>query len=105
MTNFEQDLLNSGFTTKELFYLNKNVSRYGSTLQDVIHELGKRFIIVLSISAAVVISFMLLLMFAAPYNIISGGIALTIVLVIAWFFQPPVVTYKAWRFRKSVNQF
>ncbi len=101
MSNIETQLLESGFTVKELAYLNRNISRYGSSLLEVVLELGKRFIMVLCITAAVALIFLALLFFAEHYNIVSGGISLFIVLIIAWFFQPPIIAYKAWRFRKK----
>lgn len=102
MSNFETELLNSGFTPKELNFLNKNISRYGSSLQDVVLELGKRFIVALGISVCVALVFFSLILFAEKYNVISGGISLVVVLLITWFFQPPVITYKAWRYRKQI---
>jgi len=101
MTGFEKDLIESGFTARELYYLNKNIERYGSSLQNVVIELGKRFKVVLGITLGVTLMFIALLAFAARHNIISGGISLVIVLLITWFFQPPVITYKAWRFKKQ----
>lgn len=101
MTGFEKDLIKSGFTEKELYYLNKNIERYGSSLQSVVNELGNRFRVVLGITLGITLMFIALIAFAARHNIISGGISLAIVLLIAWFFQPPVVTYKAWRFKKQ----
>ena len=101
MNNIETQLLESGFTVKELAYLNRNISRYGSSLLEVVLELGKRFIMVLFLTAVVALIFLALLFFAEHYNIVSGGISLYIVLVIVWFFQPPVSTYKAWRYRKK----
>ncbi len=61
MNNIETQLLESGFTVKELAYLNRNVSRYGSSLLEVVLELGKRFIMVLCITAAVALIFSALL--------------------------------------------
>ena len=99
MTSFEMELLESGFTAKDLNYLHKNISRYGSSLREVVLELGKRFAMVLGISAGVSLVFLALVLFAERHNIISGGISLIIVLLITWFFQPPIITYKAWRYR------
>ncbi|WP_156123968.1 hypothetical protein [Enterobacter sp. Bisph1] len=50
MTSFETELLESGFTQKDLSYLNNNISRYGSTLREVVEELGQRFVMVLCIT-------------------------------------------------------
>ncbi|MGS3630298.1 hypothetical protein ACLFKX_15110 [Enterobacter hormaechei] len=61
MSNIETQLLESGFTVKELAYLNRNISRYGSSLLEVVLELGKRFIMVLCITAAVALIFLALL--------------------------------------------
>lgn len=101
MTNIETQLLEAGFTVKEIAYLNRNINRYGSSLLEVVLDLGKRFILVLCITAAVALIFLALLFFAEQYNIVSGGISLFIVLMIVWFFQPPLITYKAWRYRKK----
>lgn len=101
MVNLETELLKSGFTAKELSYLKKNISRFGSSLQDVVLELSNRFRMVISITAGAVILFISLLLFAAQHNVISGGVSLVVVLLITWFFQPPVITYKAWRYRKK----
>ncbi len=57
MNNIETQLLESGFTVKELAYLNRNISRYGSSLLEVVLELGKRFIMVLCITATVALIF------------------------------------------------
>lgn len=101
MTDIEAQLLEEGFTGKDLAYLKRNISRYGSSLLEVVLDLGKRFIMVMSITAAVALIFLALLFFAEPYNVVSGGISLSIVLIIVWFFQPPIITYKAWRYRKK----
>ncbi|MEM5588104.1 hypothetical protein JFN84_25005 [Enterobacter hormaechei subsp. xiangfangensis] len=61
MNNIETQLLESGFTVKELAYLNRNISRYGSSLLEVVLELGKRFIMVLCITATVALIFLALL--------------------------------------------
>lgn len=98
MTNIETQLLNAGFTVRELAYLNRNINRYGSSLLEAVLELGKRFTIVVGITGAVALIFLALLFFAEHYNLVSGSISLFIVLIIAWFFQPPVITYKAWRY-------
>lgn len=87
MNNIETQLLESGFTVKELAYLNRNISRYGSSLLEVVLELGKRFIMVLCITATVALIFWRFF-FAEHYNIVSGGISLFIVLIIARFFNP-----------------
>lgn len=101
MTNLEKDLLKSGFTAKELGLLKRNVERYGSSLQEVVLELGNRFRMVISITLGVVILFMALVLFSERHNIISGGVSLVIVLLITWFFQPPIITFKAWRYKKK----
>jgi len=101
MTNLETELLKSGFTAKEVGHLKRNVERYGSSLLEVVLELGNRFRMVISITIGVMILFAALVLFSEQHNIISGGVSLVIVLLITWFFQPPVITYKAWRYRKK----
>ncbi|MDV5354854.1 hypothetical protein HF650_02020 [Kosakonia sp. SMBL-WEM22] len=99
MIEFEKELIESGFTTRELSYLKKNIDRYGSSLQRVVMELSNRFRVVMGITLVATVVFIALIAFAARHNIISGGVSLVIVSLIAWFFQPPVITYKAWRFQ------
>lgn len=72
MNNIETQLRESGFTVKELAYLNRNISRYGSSLLEVVLELGKRFIMVLCITAAVALIFLALL-FSLNITILFPG--------------------------------
>jgi hypothetical protein len=72
MNNIETQLLESGFTVKELAYLNRNISRYGSSLLEVVLELGKRFIMVLFLTAVVALIFLALL-FSLSITILFPG--------------------------------
>ncbi len=40
MIGFEKELIEPGFTAKELCYLKKNIDRYGSSLQSVVMSLA-----------------------------------------------------------------
>ncbi len=99
MIGFEKELIESGFAAKELCYLKKNIARYGSSLQSVVMELSNRFRVVVGITLGAALIFIALIAFATRYNIISGGVLLVTGLLIVWFFQPPVITYKLWRFQ------
>ncbi|MBS5775029.1 hypothetical protein [Kosakonia sp. 1610] len=99
MIEFEKELIESGFTERELCYFKKNIDRHGSSLQSVVIELSNRFRVIVGITFGATVIFIALIAFAARHNIISGGVSLVIGLLIAWFSQPPVIMYKAWRFQ------
>jgi len=102
--DFEAELRQSGFTAKELQYLRRHSARFGGSLREVIVELANRFRMVISVSAGAVVLFLAVALFRESGQLISTGIALLLMLLVVWFFQPPVITYKAWRYRKQKRQ-
>ncbi|MGP3593907.1 hypothetical protein [Vagococcus sp. WN89Y] len=98
--DFEAALVKSGFSAKEIQYLHRNVPRYGRTVQDVVFELANRFRMVISVSVGAVVLFVAVILFGQPNQVVSAGVSLLLMLLVVWFFQPPVICFKAWRYRK-----
>lgn len=104
MNKLEAELVQSGFTAKELHYLHKNAARFGSSLQAAVVELANRFRMVISVTAGAAVLFLVVMIFGKSNQLISAGLALLLMLLVVWFFQPPVLAYKAWRYRKAVQK-
>jgi len=45
--------------------------------------------------------FFILLVFGSAQSVIPGALGLACGAAVAAFSQPPVITYKAWRFRRA----
>lgn len=101
MTINEQTLLNSGFTQKDVLKLNRYQKNNQLTLDKVISDLSKRFQSALLLTSGLLLVYIITLFIASRENIISMGIALLVALAITWFFQPPVLAWKSWQFRKK----
>lgn len=97
----EETLLKSGFTKRDVLKLNRYRKNNDLTLDNVIIDLAKRFKSALLVTSGLVLVYIITLLFAARENIISMGVALLVALVITWFFQPPVLAWKSWQFRKK----
>lgn len=104
MANFEAELIKAGFTEKELHYLKRNVARFGGSLQSAVIELANRFRMVISVTAGAAVLFLAVALFREGNQIISAGVALLLMLLVVWFFQPPMIAYKAWRYRKAAQK-
>lgn len=95
-------LLASGFTESELQKLQKNIDNYGGTMEDVIKDLAKRFKVAVFILFFMAALFTYALLFSSLDEIISLGLALLIAAFLVIFIQPPLISYKSWRFY-SIN--
>ena len=96
----EETLMRAGFTSRELGRI-KNISqRSGDTLDKAISDLARRFIIAAVAVTFFLMVFFVLLVFGSPQSAIPGAIGLACGAAVAAFSQPPVITYKAWRFRR-----
>lgn len=100
----EEALLRSGFTHTDLKKLKNYLIKDELTLDIVIGDLSKRFQAVIGLIATILVVYALVLTLASRENVISVGIALLVALVIIWFFQPPILAYKAWIFRRKYNK-
>ena len=94
----EEALLRSGFTSAELQKIKNNVESYGGTLGEAIQDLANRFRIVLWVFYGCAIMFMWEFFSNDGVAVISTGIGLLITMLIVIFVQPPVLSYKSWRF-------
>lgn len=94
----EDALLRSGFTQSDVQKIKNNVESYGGTLGEAIQDLANRFRVVLWIASACLMVFIILVLFSAKETVVGGGISILIAIVIVAFIQPPVLSYKSWRF-------
>lgn len=94
----DEALLRSGFTPSDLQKIKNNVESYGGTLGEAIQDLANRFRIVIWIFSAFMAMFLWVIISNEIQYIISTGIGLSIAMLIAVFVQPPVLSYKSWRF-------
>jgi hypothetical protein len=94
----DEALLRSGFTPSDLQKIKNNVESYGGTLGEAIQDLANRFRVVLWITSVCLMVFIFLVLFTAKETIVGGGISILIAIIIVAFIQPPVLSYKSWRF-------
>jgi hypothetical protein len=94
----DEALLRSGFTPSDLQKIKNNVESYGGTLGEAIQDLANRFRVVLWITSACLMVFIILVLFSAKETVVGGGVSILIAIVIVAFIQPPVLSYKSWRF-------
>lgn len=89
-------LLKSGFTRRELRYIYNNIYSFGGTLEEVVKDLAKKF----KIFIFTLISFLLVLCFkwSDPWYVFSCAISFVIIDLMMLFLQPPVMSFKCWRF-------
>lgn len=93
-----ESLLESGFTKRELRYIYNNIYSFGGTLEEVVRDLSKRFKILIFILSFIFLSFVISLFFSSHDRVVSYGIGLMIASIILVFMQPPVISFKCWRF-------
>lgn len=99
----KERLLASGFTTKELQKLQNNIDNFGGSFEEVVRDLAKRF---KRIFFTVVIMFLLFIyavFFSSTDEVIALGIATLVVSTLVIFLQPPVISFKCWRFCRKIN--
>lgn len=97
----EEKLLQSGFTPSDLQKLKRYLVKNELTLDMVVSDLSRRFQAAILLTAGIMAIFIAILFLASKENVISSGIAIFFVLLIVWFFQPPVLAWKSWNFRKK----
>lgn len=99
----ETALLESGFSHDELKKIKSNVENYGGTLEEAINDLARRFRSWFWVTCVCVVFFLLLVTFSSPIKIIAGGLAIVFAITIISFAQPIVISYKSWRYLKSIR--
>lgn len=99
----KEHLLASGFSEKELQMLQNNIDKYGGTFEHVIMELAKRFKIFLWVFCCCIV-FFLFLLYSRNDDfgyVLGGGVSLLIAVFIIGFSQPPIISFKCWRFYRG----
>jgi hypothetical protein len=94
----EAALLQSGFSPEDLQKIKNNIDSYGGSLDDSIHDLANRFRIVLWVFFGCIAVFIWVIFSNNQVYIMSTGIGLLITMLIVIFVQPPVLSYKSWRY-------
>ncbi|HGP0978555.1 TPA: hypothetical protein ACLFZF_005350 [Klebsiella aerogenes] len=97
----DEALLHSGFTPSDLQKIKNNIESYGGTLEEAIQDLANRFRVVLWITSSCLMVFIILVLFSAKETVVGGGISILIAIVIVLLIQPPVLSYKSWRFLRK----
>jgi len=94
----KERLLASGFTAKDLQKLQNNIDNFGGTFEQVVRDLAKR----IKVTFSIVMAMFLLLIYAAFFEdmdkIITIGISFLIVALLLTLIQPPIISFKCWRF-------
>lgn len=93
-----EHLLASGFTAKELQKLQNNIDNFGGTFEVVVRDLAKRFKRIFFMVMFLFVFFIYTLLFESLGDILSFGFTFAIVFVLIAFLQPPVISFKCWRF-------
>ena len=97
----EEALIRSGFSNSDLRKIRNNLESYGGTLDEAIQDLANRFRIVIWIALCCFAVFLMLLLFASKQTAGGGGVSLLIGVIIVMFIQPPVLSYKSWRYWRA----
>ncbi|HAS0831814.1 MULTISPECIES: hypothetical protein [Enterobacter] len=105
MSITEAKLLASGFTSSDLQKLRKYITKDALSLDmvisEVISDLSRRFNAALLLTILLAAVYLIVLIIASRENVVSTGVAMLIALFIIWFFQPPFLSYKAWKIKKK----
>lgn len=99
----DEALLRSGFTQPELQKIKSNIDRYGGTLGEAINDLARRFITLAGVVCMCVFILVLLVVFSSPDRAMAWGLAMIFGIAIMSFAQPPVISYKSWRYSKTAK--
>ena len=99
----DEALLRSGFTQPELQKIKSNIEKYGGTLGEAINDLARRFVTLAGVVAVCALILVLLIVFSSPDRAFAWGLAMIFGVAIMSFAQPPVISYKSWRYRKTIK--
>lgn len=99
----DEALLRSGFTQPELQKIKSNIEKYGGTLGEAINDLARRFVTFAGVVAVCALILLLLIVFSSPDRAVAWGLAMIFGVAIMSFAQPPVISYKSWRYRKTIK--
>ena len=99
----DEALLRSGFTQPELQKIKSNIEKYGGTPGEAINDLARRFVTLAGVVAVCTFTLLLLFVFSSPDRAAAWGLAMIFGVAIMSFAQPPVISYKSWRYRKNTK--
>lgn len=99
----DEALLRSGFTPSDLQKIKNNVESYGGTLEEAIKDLARRFSTLIWVSGVCIVVLLLLVVFSSSIRVLAWGLAITVGITIMSFAQPPILSYKSWRYRKMIK--
>jgi hypothetical protein len=99
----DEALLRSGFTQPELQKIKSNIEKYGGTLGEAINDLARRFVTLAGVVAVCALILLLLIVFSSSDRAVAWGLAMIFGVAIMSFAQPPVISYKSWRYRKTIK--
>lgn len=97
----DEKLAQAGFTHSDLKKIRNNVENYGGTPGEAIQDLAKRFRVVIWIFVGCLAVFVGVVLTGNADRIISAGVGLLITMLIVIFIQPPVLSYKSWRYCRA----
>ena len=97
----DEMLLRSGFNGNDLFKVKTNVARYGGTLEEAIQDLANRFRIILWVFYFCLALFIGVALTSDRLYMFSAAISILVIMLIVVFIQPPVLSYKSWRYWKK----
>ncbi|ENN7018130.1 hypothetical protein ACAD17_004558 [Enterobacter ludwigii] len=99
----EKDLLEAGFSNREVVTLLGRLAATGGSMQGLIAALSQRFRVSVWISVALVLVMLVTLIDGSGTHILSGGMSSLVVLTIAWATFPLVLGWKAFRLQKNAR--
>ncbi|MCP2124415.1 UNVERIFIED_ORG: hypothetical protein J2Y93_004573 [Pantoea agglomerans] len=99
----EKELLEAGFSNRDVDTLLGRLSATGGTMQGLIAALSRRFRVSVWITAALVLIMLVILIAGSRTHILSGGMSSLVVLTIAWLTFPPALGWKAFRLQKNAR--
>lgn len=99
----DEALLRSGFTPSDLQKIKNNVESYGGTIEEAIKDLARRFSTLIWVSGVCIVVLLLIVVFSSSIRVLAWGLAITVGITIMSFAQPPMLSYKSWRYRKMIK--
>lgn len=97
----EKEMLEAGFSNREVDTLLGRLSATGGTMQGLIAALSRRFRISVLITVALVLVMLVTLIAGSRTHILSGSMSSLVVLTIAWATFSPALGWKALRLQKT----
>ena len=100
----EKTLLESGFSHTDLQKIKNNVEDFGGTLDEVIHDLAKRFNVAKWITIVASVILILASVFSTKNNTLSLAFSLIVGLPFIWYLTSAKLAFKAWRYKQYASR-